>query len=134
MSILVNGDTKVICQGITGSFGASHTKACLDYGTQMVGGVTPGKGGQTDDNGLPIFDTVADAVTATGASATMIFVPPAFSADALSRPTRPRRRGARAARSSARPLKVSPRRTGSVSGLFWATIRVRWSSARTARA
>ena len=83
MSILVNGDTKVICQGITGSFGASHTKACLDYGTQMVGGVTPGKGGQTDDNGLPIFDTVADAVTATGASATMIFVPPAFSADAI---------------------------------------------------
>ncbi len=83
MSILVNGDTKVICQGITGSFGASHTKACLDYGTQMVGGVTPGKGGQTDDNGLPIIDTVADAVTATGASATMIFVPPAFSADAI---------------------------------------------------
>jgi len=83
MSILVNGDTKVICQGITGSFGASHTKGCLDYGTQMVGGVTPGKGGQTDDNALPIFDTVADAVNATGASATMIFVPPAFSADAI---------------------------------------------------
>ncbi len=83
MSILVNGDTKVICQGITGSFGASHTKGCLDYGTQMVGGVTPGKGGHTDDNGLPIFDTVADAVDATDASATMIFVPPAFSADAI---------------------------------------------------
>ena len=83
MSILVNGDTLVICQGITGSFGASHTKGCLDYGTQMVGGVTPGKGGQTDDNALPIFDTVADAVNATGASATMIFVPPAFSADAI---------------------------------------------------
>jgi len=83
MSILVNGDTLVICQGITGSFGASHTKGCLDYGTRMVGGVTPGKGGQTDDNDLPIFDTVADAVTATGASATMIFVPPAFSADAI---------------------------------------------------
>jgi succinyl-CoA synthetase alpha subunit len=83
MSILVNGDTKVICQGITGSFGASHTKGCLEYGTQMVGGVTPGKGGQSDDNGLPIFDTVAEAVDATGASATMIFVPPAFSADAI---------------------------------------------------
>ncbi len=83
MSILVNGDTKVICQGITGSFGASHTKGCLDYGTQMVGGVTPGTGGHTDDNGLPIFDTVADAVDATDASATMIFVPPAFSADAI---------------------------------------------------
>ncbi len=83
MSILVNGDTKVICQGITGSFGATHTKGCLDYGTQIVGGVTPGKGGQTDDNDLPIFDTVADAVNETGASATMIFVPPAFSADAI---------------------------------------------------
>jgi succinyl-CoA synthetase alpha subunit len=83
MSILVNGDTKVICQGITGSFGASHTKGCFDYGTKMVGGVTPGKGGQTDDNGLPIFDTVVEAVNATGASATMIFVPPAFSADAI---------------------------------------------------
>ncbi len=83
MSILVDGNTKVICQGITGSFGAFHTKGCLDYGTKMVGGVTPGKGGQTDDNGLPIFDTVAVAVDATGASATMIFVPPAFSADAI---------------------------------------------------
>ena len=83
MSILVNGDTKVICQGITGSFGATHTKGCLEYGTKIVGGVTPGKGGQTDDNELPIFDTVADAVNETGASATMIFVPPAFSADAI---------------------------------------------------
>ena len=83
MSILVNGDTLVICQGITGSFGASHTKGCLDYGTQMVGGVTPGKGGQTDDNALPIFDTVADPVNRTRASATMFFVPPAFSADAF---------------------------------------------------
>ncbi len=83
MSILVDGDTKVICQGITGSFGAVHTRGCLDYGTKMVGGVTPGKGGQTDDNALPIFDTVAAAVTATGATATMIFVPPAFSADAI---------------------------------------------------
>ncbi|MBL1217893.1 MAG: succinate--CoA ligase subunit alpha [Planctomycetes bacterium] len=83
MSILVNGDTKVICQGITGSFGAFHTKGCLDYGTNVVGGVTPGKGGQKDANGLPIFNTVREAVKATGAEATMIFVPPAFSADAI---------------------------------------------------
>jgi succinyl-CoA synthetase alpha subunit len=83
MSILVDGDTKVICQGITGSAGAFHTKGCLDYGTKMVGGVTPGKGGQKDPNGLPIFDTVADAVAATGARATMIFVPPPFAADSI---------------------------------------------------
>lgn len=83
MPVLVNKDTKVICQGITGSFGALHTKGCFEYGTQMVGGVTPGKGGQTDPNGLPIFDTVRGAVEATGADATMIFVPPAFCADAI---------------------------------------------------
>lgn len=83
MSILINGDTKVICQGITGSAGAFHTKGCLDYGTRMVGGVTPGKGGQTDTNGLPIFNTVNDAVRETGADATMIFVPPPFAADAI---------------------------------------------------
>ncbi|MHC4948407.1 MAG: succinate--CoA ligase subunit alpha [Planctomycetota bacterium] len=83
MSILVDGNTKVICQGITGSAGVFHTKGCLDYGTKMVGGVTPGKGGTTDPHGLPIFDTVADAVTATGAEATMIFVPPAFAGDAI---------------------------------------------------
>ena len=83
MSILVDGNSKVICQGITGSSGAFHTKGCLDYGTRMVGGVTPGKGGRTDDNGLPIFNTVEEAVVATGATATMIFVPPAFSADAI---------------------------------------------------
>ena len=83
MAILVDASTKVICQGITGAHGALHTKGCLHYGTKMVGGVTPGKGGQKDDNGLPIFDTVAGAVQATGASATMIFVPPAFSADAV---------------------------------------------------
>ncbi len=83
MSILVNGNSKVICQGITGSFGAFHTKGCLEYGTQMVGGVTPGKGGRSDDNGLPIFDTVAEAVEETGATASMIFVPPAFTADAI---------------------------------------------------
>ncbi|MEM1012709.1 MAG: succinate--CoA ligase subunit alpha [Planctomycetota bacterium] len=83
MSILVNADTKVICQGITGSAGAFHTKGCLDYGTKMVGGVTPNKGGQKDDNGLPIFNTVQDAVDGTGADATMIFVPPPFAADAI---------------------------------------------------
>ena len=83
MAILVDGDTKVLCQGITGAAGATHTKACLDYGTKLVGGVTPGKGGQKDANGLPIFDTVSDAVAATGASATMIFVPPPYAADSI---------------------------------------------------
>ncbi len=83
MSIIVNKNTKVICQGITGTAGAFHTKGCLDYGTKMVGGVTPGKGGQKDPNSLPIFDTVRQAVDATGADATMIFVPPPFAADAI---------------------------------------------------
>lgn len=83
MAILINGNTKVICQGITGSAGANHTKVCLDYGTKMVGGVTPGKGGQKDANGLPIFNTVAAAVVETGADATMIFVPPPFAGDAI---------------------------------------------------
>src|SRR5437016_13583762 len=83
MSILVNKRTKVITQGITGSAGAFHTKGCLDYGTKMVGGVTPGKGGQKDPNGLPIFDTVEAAVKQTAATATMIFVPPPFAADAI---------------------------------------------------
>lgn len=83
MSILVNKDTKVICQGITGSAGAFHTQKCLEYGTKMVGGVTPGKGGQKDANGLPIFNTCDEAVKATGANATMIFVPPPFAADAI---------------------------------------------------
>lgn len=83
MSILVNSKTRVICQGITGSAGAFHTKGCLDYGTKMVGGVTPGKGGTKDANGLPVFDTVRQAVAATGADATMIFVPPPFAADAI---------------------------------------------------
>jgi succinyl-CoA synthetase alpha subunit len=82
MSILVNRETRVICQGITGSSGQFHTKGCLDYGTQMVGGVTPGKGGQTT-LGLPIFDTVEQAVAKTGANATMIFVPAPFTADAI---------------------------------------------------
>jgi succinyl-CoA synthetase alpha subunit len=74
---------KVICQGITGSAGAFHTKGCLEYGTKMVGGVTPGKGGTKDDNGLPIFNTVEEAVKATGADATMIFVPPPFAGDSI---------------------------------------------------
>jgi len=82
MSILVNKDTKVICQGITGKVGEFHTKGCKEYGTQMVGGVTPGKGGQTVE-GLPVWDTVEEAVQETGASATMIFVPPPFTADAI---------------------------------------------------
>jgi succinyl-CoA synthetase alpha subunit len=83
MSILVDGNTRVICQGITGAAGAFHTKGCLDYGTRMVGGTTPGKGGQKDANGLPIFETVAQAVEATGATASMIFVPPPFAGDAI---------------------------------------------------
>jgi len=83
MSILVDRNTKLICQGITGSAGAFHTKQCKDYGTQVVGGVTPGKGGQTAVDGLPVFDTVDEAVRKTGADATMIFVPPPFAADAI---------------------------------------------------
>lgn len=82
MSILVNRNTKVICQGITGKTGAFHTKGCKDYGTQMVGGVTPGKAGETVE-GVPVFDTVEEAVAKTGADATMIFVPPPFAADAI---------------------------------------------------
>lgn len=82
MSILVNRNTRVICQGITGKAGAFHTKGCKDYGTQMVGGVTPGKSGETVE-GLPVFDTVEEAVKQTGANATMIFVPPPFTADAI---------------------------------------------------
>jgi succinyl-CoA synthetase alpha subunit len=82
MSILINRQTRVLCQGITGKVGQFHTKGCLDYGTRMVGGVTPGKGGESV-LGLPVFDTVVEAVAATGADATMIFVPPAFTADAI---------------------------------------------------
>ncbi|HEX5444567.1 MAG TPA: succinate--CoA ligase subunit alpha [Pirellulales bacterium] len=82
MSILINQHTRVLCQGITGKVGQFHTKGCLEYGTKMVGGVTPGKGGETV-LGLPVFDTVVEAVEKTGADATMIFVPPAFTADAI---------------------------------------------------
>ncbi|MCC7171801.1 MAG: succinate--CoA ligase subunit alpha [Planctomycetes bacterium] len=82
MSILVDNNTRVICQGITGSAGAFHTKQMLEYGTKMVGGVTPGKGGTTQD-GVPVFDTVAEAVAKTGANASVIYVPPPFAADAI---------------------------------------------------
>ncbi len=82
MSILVDKNTKVICQGITGRVGEFHTKGCLEYGTNLVGGVTPGKGGQTVCD-LPVYDTCHEAVEKVGADATMIFVPPAFTADAI---------------------------------------------------
>src|SRR5713101_1690660 len=83
MSNLVTPETRVLVQGITGSFGARHTQLSLAYGTQVVAGVTPGKGGQIFENKVPIFDTVADAVKQTGATASAIFVPPAFAADAI---------------------------------------------------
>lgn len=82
MSIWLHKDTKVITQGITGKHGLFHTERGIEYGTQIVGGVTPGKGGQSIA-GVPIFNTVADAVAKTGATASMIFVPPAFAADAI---------------------------------------------------
>jgi len=82
MSILVDKSTRVLCQGITGKAGAFHTRHCLEYGTRIVGGVTPGKGGETVE-GVPVFDTVAEAVDRTGAEASMIFVPPPFAADAV---------------------------------------------------
>jgi succinyl-CoA synthetase alpha subunit len=82
MSILVDKDTRVLCQGITGQAGRFHTRQCIDYGTQVVGGVTPGKGGTTVE-GVPVFDTVTEAVEATGADATMIFVPAPSAADAI---------------------------------------------------
>jgi succinyl-CoA synthetase alpha subunit len=83
MSILVTPQTKVLVQGITGSFGARHTKLSLEYGTQIVAGVTPGKGGQLFENQVPIFDTVAEAAKQTGATASVIFVPPPFAGDAI---------------------------------------------------
>jgi succinyl-CoA synthetase alpha subunit len=83
MSILIDENTKVLIQGITGSFGARHTQLSLEYGTKVVGGVTPGKGGQKFENTVPIFDTVSEAVQETGATASAIFVPPAFAADAI---------------------------------------------------
>lgn len=83
MSILVNKETRLICQGITGKAGGFHAKQCLAYGTKLVGGVTPGKGGTKFEDSVPIFDTVSAAVKETGANATMIFVPPPFAADAI---------------------------------------------------
>lgn len=83
MAILVKPDTKVLIQGITGGFGGRHTKLSLDYGTAVVAGVTPGKGGQKFEDQVPIFDTVEQAVDATGATASAIFVPPPFAADAI---------------------------------------------------
>ncbi|MEE2893797.1 MAG: succinate--CoA ligase subunit alpha [Pseudomonadota bacterium] len=82
MSILVDKDTKVICQGFTGSQGTLHSEQSIAYGTQMVGGVTPGKGG-TEHLGLPVFDTVADAVEKTGATASVIYVPAPFCKDSI---------------------------------------------------
>jgi len=83
MSILVTPQTRVLVQGITGSFGARHTQLSLAYGTHIVAGVTPGKGGQRFDDKIPIFDTVAQAMKESGATASAIFVPPAFAADAI---------------------------------------------------
>jgi succinyl-CoA synthetase alpha subunit len=82
MSILVDKNTRVLTQGITGATGQFHTRACREYGTKMVAGVTPGKGGTSFD-GIPIFDTVVQAVVATGANASVIYVPPPFTADAI---------------------------------------------------
>ena len=82
MAVLVGSDTRVICQGFTGAQGTFHSEQAIDYGTAMVGGVTPGKGGTTH-LGLPVFDTVAQAVEKTGANASVIYVPPPFAADAI---------------------------------------------------
>ena len=82
MSVLIDNNTKLLVQGITGSQGMLHTRGCRDYGTNIVAGVTPGKGGQ-DFEGVPIYNTVQDAVKATGANASMILVPPPFAADAI---------------------------------------------------
>ncbi|MCH9811513.1 succinate--CoA ligase subunit alpha [bacterium] len=83
MSVLIGKETRVICQGITGQAGSFHTEQCLAYGTKMVGGVTPGKGGMTSEHGLPIYNTVKEAKKAQSPDVTMIFVPPKFAAAAI---------------------------------------------------
>ena len=83
MAILVDENTKILIQGITGSFGGRHAQLSLDYGTKLVAGVTPGKGGQKFAETVPIFDTVTDAVVETGATVSAIFVPPPFAGDAI---------------------------------------------------
>jgi len=82
MSVLVNKNSKIVCQGITGNQGSFHTEQCIEYGTQVVAGVTPGRGGQ-EHLGVPVYNTVRDAVTAAGADVSMIYVPPPFAADAI---------------------------------------------------
>ncbi len=82
MSILVNNDSKIVCQGITGNQGSFHTGQCIDYGTNVVAGVTPGRGGE-QHLGVPVFNTMRDAVRETGANVSMIYVPPPFAADAI---------------------------------------------------
>src|SRR3989338_8483665 len=82
MSVLIGSNTKVICQGVTGAQGTFHTEQAIAYGTKMVGGVTPGKGGTTHV-GLPVYDTVGEAKAATGADASVIYVPPPFAADSI---------------------------------------------------
>ena len=83
MSILVNKDTRLLVQGLTGKAGSFHAKQCLDYGTNIVAGVTPGRGGERFEDKVPVFDTVSEAVRETGANASVIFVPPAFAADSI---------------------------------------------------
>ena len=83
MSVLVNNDTRLVVQGITGSAGSFHTSQCIEYGTNVVAGVTPGKGGQQFQESVPIYDTVKDAVEQQGANASVIFVPPPFAADSI---------------------------------------------------
>ncbi len=82
MSILVNKDSKILCQGITGNQGSFHTEQCIEYGTKVVGGVTPGRGG-SEHLGVPVYDTMREAVSETGADVSMIYVPPPFAADAI---------------------------------------------------